>query len=130
MDVVYAQANASGNAERANSRLPSELASDLICFDDHSGSSDNTLFDSIGGDQAERTTSVEDVAVTAGLVLRDHFCKLNLINCNFYFLVQRSCWNMMHGIFLSGCGWTGRFQTSYVKKIRILFGQKLEELEE
>ena len=144
IDVVYPQANASVNTERANPRLPSELASELVSFDDHSGSSYITLFNSIGSDQVERTASVEEAAVAAlsldsfkfGLVSRDYFRKLNLIDCegnkycNFYSLVRRPCCNMMRGIFLSGCGWTGRFQTSYVKKIRILFSQKIEELEE
>jgi len=39
---------------------------------------------------------------------------------------EYDAWTM----FLSGCGWRGKFQTSYVKKIRVLFGQKIEELEE
>ncbi|EDR03992.1 uncharacterized protein LACBIDRAFT_306321 [Laccaria bicolor S238N-H82] len=63
LDVVCSQANASGNTERP--RLPSQLASGLNFPDDHSGSSDITLFDSIDSDQVERTTSVEDAAVTA-----------------------------------------------------------------
>lgn len=39
LDVVYSQANTSGNSERPNPKLPSQLASELISSDDHSGSS-------------------------------------------------------------------------------------------
>jgi hypothetical protein len=65
LDVVFPHANASGNTERDNLRLPFQLASELISSNDHSGSSDITLFDSIDSDQVERTTSVEDTAITA-----------------------------------------------------------------
>ena len=65
LDAVYSRENASGNTERANPRLPSELVSELISDDDHSISSDITLCDSIDSDQVERTTSVEDAAVIA-----------------------------------------------------------------
>ena len=65
LDVVYSQANASESTEYTNPRLPSKLASELISSDDYSGSSDITLFESIDSDQVERTTSIEDVGVTA-----------------------------------------------------------------
>ena len=65
LDVVHSQVNVSGNIERANPRLPFQLASELISPDDHSGSSDITLLDSIDSDRVERTTSAEDAAVTA-----------------------------------------------------------------
>ena len=48
-----------------NTPIPGYLASELISSDDHSGSSDITPFDGIDSDQVERTTFVEDAAVTA-----------------------------------------------------------------
>ena len=65
LDVVHSQANVSGNIECANPRLPFQLASELISPDDHSGSSDIMLLDSIDSDRVERTTSAKDAVVTA-----------------------------------------------------------------